>query len=221
MNDAVWYYASGSDQRGPVGEADLSALIGRGEIGPDTLVWREGMANWSAARASLPGGLIPQSWVDGLSSPGSQPPPAFGGQGAQASAAQAGAGSWDGSYYHPTQFVDAVKTVILGRYAQFSGRARRREYWWWILFYLLASLVCYFIDAILFSQRLAEIGVLSNIFALAVLVPAIAVTARRLHDIGRSGWWQLISLIPLIGWAVMIWWLTRPSEHGDNQYGPA
>ncbi len=212
MSDTVWYYAVGNEQRGPVGESELGALIGRGEVGRNTLVWRDGMAQWGEAQANLPGALIPQGWVDSLPRSAQTPP-------AQAPAA---APSWGGGgYYHPTQFVDAVKTVILGRYAQFSGRARRREYWWFILFYFIATFATSMLDFIAFDPDLAEVGVLSNIFALAVLVPSIAVTARRLHDTGRSGWWQLIGLIPLLGWALMIWWLTRPGVEDDNQYGPA
>jgi uncharacterized membrane protein YhaH (DUF805 family) len=212
MSDAVWYYAVGNEQRGPVGESELSVLIGRGEVGRNTLVWRDGMAQWGEAQANLPGALIPQGWVDSLP------------RSAQAPAAQSGvaAPSWDGGgYYHPLEFVDAIKTVILGRYAQFSGRARRREYWWWILFYFAAALLTYLLDFIVFGGELAQVGIISNAFLLVVLVPGFAVTARRLHDIGRSGWWQLIGFIPLLGWALMIWWLTRPGNEGDNQYGPA
>ena len=105
-------------------------------------------------------------------------------------------------------FVDAVKSGFT-QYVGFSGRARRSEYWWWVLVVLLASIVTQMI-----SQKLG------GIFSLAVLLPGIAVGARRLHDIGKSGWWQLISLIPLLGWLVLIYWMVQPSE-GPNQFGSA
>lgn len=209
---AQWFYALGREQRGPVDEAELEHLISTGEIGPQSLVWREGMDAWAAAQSVLPGPLVPQAWVDGLPrstsarpTPSPIPPQA----------------AYDGeAYYHPHGFVEAFRTV-LGRYAQFQLRARRREYWWWVLFYFLVGMTLSIVDALLFTPDLAEVGVLSNLFGLAVLIPTLAVTARRLHDIGRSGWWQLIGLVPILGWALMIWWLTRPSDPDDNRYGPA
>lgn len=105
-------------------------------------------------------------------------------------------------------FVDAIKSGF-SNYVGFSGRAPRSAYWYWVLFVVLASIVLSVI-----SEDLA------SIFSLAVLLPGIAVGARRLHDIGKTGWWQLLGLIPLLGWAVLIYWAVQPSE-GDNSYGPA
>ena len=105
-------------------------------------------------------------------------------------------------------FVDAIKSGF-SNYVGFSGRAPRSAYWYWVLFVVLASIVLSMI-----SQDL------SGIFSLAVLLPGIAVGTRRLHDIGKSGWWQLISLIPLLGWLVLIYWMVQPSE-GPNQFGSA
>jgi uncharacterized membrane protein YhaH (DUF805 family) len=106
-------------------------------------------------------------------------------------------------------FVDAVKTCLM-KYVGFEGRARRSEYWWWVLFLVVVSVV------------LAAVGahMLGNVFSLATLLPSLAVGARRLHDIGKSGWWQLLALIPLIGWLVLIYWAVQPSD-GDNDHGPA
>lgn len=111
-------------------------------------------------------------------------------------------------------FQTAVKTCFQ-KYATFSGRARRAEYWWFALFNLIASLVLGFIDGALFGGQ-----VLGTIYSLAILIPSIAVGARRLHDIGRSGWWLLIGLIPLIGALVLLWWFIQPSQEGSNQFGP-
>ena len=93
--------------------------------------------------------------------------------------------------------VESIKTCF-SKYADFNGRASRSEFWWWVLFTFLVS---------------AATGVvshmLSGLFSLAVLLPSIAVGARRLHDTDRSGWLQLVLLIPLIGWILMIYWCCR------------
>jgi len=106
-------------------------------------------------------------------------------------------------------FVDAVKNCFI-KYVGFDGRATRSEYWWWVLFIFAVAIVA----------GLLDLGMIGNLFSLATLLPSIAVGARRLHDIGKSGWWQLIGLIPLIGWLVLIYWAVQPSE-GDNAFGPA
>lgn len=100
-------------------------------------------------------------------------------------------------------FIGALK-----KYADFSGRARRKEYWMFVL-------ICTIINIIL---AVLGIDIISMIFSLALLVPSISIGARRLHDTGRSGWWQLIYLIPLIGLIVMIVFLVQDS-HDDNDYG--
>lgn len=100
----------------------------------------------------------------------------------------------------------------LKNYADFSGRATRKEYWMFVLFYLIFYLVLVMIDG------LAGTVVLALIFSLALALPSISLAARRLHDTGRSGWWQLISLIPLIGAIVLIVFLVQDSDD-DNTYG--
>ena len=109
-------------------------------------------------------------------------------------------------------FATAVKTVLAQKYAKFDGRAMRSEFWWFSLFSFITSLVLGIVDGVL------GIALLQNIFGLAVLIPSLAVGARRLHDVGRSGWWQLIALT-VIGIFLLIYWYVQPSE-GDNQYGP-
>lgn len=99
------------------------------------------------------------------------------------------------------------------QYATFTGRTTRKEYWMFILFYLIFSVVLAIVDGVLGIQ------LLGLIFSLALLVPSIAIAARRLHDTGRTGWWQLIVLIPLIGFIVLIVFLCMDSTEA-NQYGP-
>jgi len=111
--------------------------------------------------------------------------------------------------------------LALKKYAVFSGRSQRSEYWYFVLFYLLIFIALCVVDWLVgtFSPS-AEIGLLSGVFSLAMVIPSIAVAARRLHDTDRSGWWQLLSLIPLIGVIVLIVFLAQDSKLGDNKYGP-
>lgn len=109
---------------------------------------------------------------------------------------------------------------VLKQYAVFKGRARRKEYWFFILFNLIASLVLTGVDFMTGSLD-AELGMglLSGLYSLAVLIPSLAVTVRRLHDTGRTGWWLLIGLIPLIGAIVLLVFMLLDSQPGDNEYG--
>ncbi len=118
----------------------------------------------------------------------------------------------------------AVKSV-LAQYAGFSGRASRAEFWWWLLAIFLVSIVTQFIDAVVIGPMLGfepgdEIAgqPLSALFSLAIVLPTVAAGARRLHDMGRSGWWLLLSLIPLVGSLILLWFYTRPSD-GPNAWG--
>jgi uncharacterized membrane protein YhaH (DUF805 family) len=109
---------------------------------------------------------------------------------------------------------------VLRKYAVFSGRARRKEYWYFFLFNIIITVVLAVVDGVTGTlSPEAGIGLLGSIYALAVLIPAIAVAVRRLHDTDRSGWWLLISLIPLIGAIVLIVFFATDSNPGNNQYG--
>ena len=110
---------------------------------------------------------------------------------------------------------------VLKKYAVFSGRARRKEYWFFYLFYIIFFIVLMSIDGVTgtLNQEIG-IGVLSGIFVLAMLIPGIAVAIRRLHDTGRSAWWILLSLIPLIGGLWLLVLMVLDGTPGQNQYGP-
>ena len=116
--------------------------------------------------------------------------------------------------------------AVLSKYATFSGRASRAEFWWWILAIFLLSVVTQIIDGAVVApmlgfERFGENAgqPLSMILSLAVLLPAIAVAARRLHDIGRSGWWLLLALVPIVGSLVLLWFYIQPSVD-SNEWGP-
>ncbi len=111
---------------------------------------------------------------------------------------------------------------VLNNYAVFSGRARRKEYWMFFLFNFIFGLVASLIDLSigLLTFTVFGVGLLTILYGLAVLVPGLAVAVRRLHDVGKSGWYYLIVLIPIAG---AIWFLVltcTDSQAGDNKYGP-
>lgn len=107
------------------------------------------------------------------------------------------------------------------KFAVFSGRARRKEYWYFALFNIIASVILVVVDAVTGTYNEERgLGLLSGIYSLAVLIPGLAVTARRLHDTGRSGWWMLIALIPIIGAIVLLVFLVLDGKPGHNEYGP-
>lgn len=118
-------------------------------------------------------------------------------------------------------FPQAVRTC-LSRYATFRGRAPRSEFWWFVVFNLIAALVAFVIDGASFGFGGGEDAVqpVSSIMTLALFLPNLAVAVRRLHDIGRTGWWVLLSFVPLIGILILIWWYATRGEPGANAYGP-
>ena len=119
---------------------------------------------------------------------------------APASAAPSGGGSMS--------FGEALKRCFT-QYATFSGRARRSEYWYFFLLNMLVSLI-----------GGALLPPLAGIYALAVIIPTIAVGVRRLHDIGKSGVYYLVGLIPMVGTILLVVWMCQEGQSGDNEYGP-
>jgi len=109
----------------------------------------------------------------------------------------------------------------LKKYAVFSGRARRKEYWMFILFNTLVSCALVVLDLLTGTAvKSVGLGALSGLYTLAIFIPGFAVAVRRLHDIGRSGWWLLINLIPLIGGIIFLVFSVTEGQRGDNRYGP-
>ena len=106
-------------------------------------------------------------------------------------------------------FGDAISTCF-NKYAEFVGRARRSEYWWFFLFVILVDLVV---------SRLSP--TLSILATLALFVPNLAVGVRRMHDTGKSGWFLLVGLIPIVGWIIVIVWLATEGDPNPNEYGPS
>lgn len=115
--------------------------------------------------------------------------------------------------------VTAVKTVF-HRYFQFNGRSPRAEFWYFVLFSVVVSFATMFLDVAFLGASLDDTFMpLNTLFSLAVLIPSFAVSVRRLHDMGKSGWWVVICIVPLIGLLVLIYFSVQPSQPGTNQYG--
>ena len=113
-------------------------------------------------------------------------------------------------------------TYGIKHYAQFSGRARRREYWYFILFYALINIGLSILDRALGLYDLSnDVGLLSTIFGFFMIIPTLAVAARRLHDTGRTAWWLLIGLIPLLGTIVLIVFMVQDSKESGKVFGEA
>lgn len=190
MTDApLWFYAAGTEQKGPFTVEQMTTLLAAGVLLPDTLVWTAGMATWLPL-AQTP--LAPQPGDAGTAPP----------------LPETGAGS-------PETIIAAVKACFR-RYATFSGRARRPEYWYFTLFCMVVSIVLSIVDGALFGQGISP---LSSIFSLAVFLPGLAVLVRRLHDTDRTGWLALLGIVPLVGWIVLIVFCCQRGTQGRNRFG--
>lgn len=94
-------------------------------------------------------------------------------------------------------------------YADFTGRATRQQFWMYVLIVWLIQVVLNILD----------LDMITTLLSVALLIPNLAIGARRLHDIGKSGWWQLLMFIPIIGWIILIVWFATKSDTSDNQFG--
>ncbi|WP_318212777.1 DUF805 domain-containing protein [Streptomyces sp. SJL17-1] len=103
---------------------------------------------------------------------------------------------------------------VIKKYAVFSGRARRQEFWMFELFNIIIAIVLAVVGFAL------DFSLISTLYSLAVLLPSLGVTVRRLHDTGRSGWWILISLVPLVGIIVLIVFAATAGDQHENAHGP-
>lgn len=101
-------------------------------------------------------------------------------------------------------FGESIQTCF-SKYADFTGRASRSEYWWWFLFVFLATMAASVVN-----------DKVSALFSIAVMLPGLAVGTRRLHDIDKSGWFQLLFLIPIIGWIILIYWAAQEGKEPNR-----
>ena len=112
-------------------------------------------------------------------------------------------------------FFESIKAV-LSNYAGFTGRAGRPEFWWFQLFSIIVSAIFSTLSG---GNNTSFFGILGTVVSIAILVPSLAVGVRRLHDIGRSGWYLLFAFIPLVGIIILIVWFARVGDPSDNAFG--
>lgn len=113
-------------------------------------------------------------------------------------------------------FGQAVQTCF-SKYVDWKGRAGRAEFWWWFLFVIIVEVV---VQILWRATGSAAFLALYIVIALALILPGIAVTVRRLHDTGRSGWWYWIALIPIVGGIILLVFMLMRGTPGPNRYGP-
>jgi uncharacterized membrane protein YhaH (DUF805 family) len=120
--------------------------------------------------------------------------------------------------------IDWYKKVVFGNYANFNGRARRSEYWYFALMNGIVMLFFLLVAIILFITNNPEAGIifliLCGIYVFLIIIPGLAVTVRRLHDIGKSGLYYFVRLIPIVGSIWLLVLLLTDSDYGTNQWGP-
>lgn len=114
-------------------------------------------------------------------------------------------------------FTQAIQSAF-EKYFTISGRASRSEYWYFVLFCLIGAFVFGMIDGAIFGSALL-LAPISTIFSLVTFVPSVALGFRRLHDTNRSAWWLLLSLVPVIGWVVLLVFYIQKGTDGENTYG--
>ena len=112
------------------------------------------------------------------------------------------------------------KKVVLENYANFNGRARRAEFWWYTLANVIMAIIAMTLDSVLGTNiEPLPYGYVYIIYSLAVFLPGLAVGVRRLHDVGKSGWFYFIILVPIIGAIWLLVLFATEGQHGENQYG--
>ncbi len=118
---------------------------------------------------------------------------------------------------HMMSFGDAITNCLTNNYVGFSGRASRSEYWFWVLFTLIVQLVTGIMDGFIFGSEFGT-GTISNIAAVIYFLPGLAVWVRRLHDVGKSGWW-ILSTILILPALLLLYWLIIDGDSNPNEYG--
>ena len=196
-----WYYSQNGGQTGPIDESALVALLDSGSLPADVFVWCEGMEDWRPAREidHLMTDSVALPTDANRTTPGMKVGAGETFQRADSVPADLSAFGW---------YVDALK-----QYAVFQGRARRKAYWMFWLFDVLFTFLTTIVDVFVFGTPAEDYGPFCSVYTIATIIPAIAVSVRRMHDNGRSGWWILCPIMNIV-------YLFTDSQPRDNEYGP-
>lgn len=230
VRDEWWYMIVPGTPVGPVAWLELVEVARAGRIGPFNPLWRDGLPQWVLAR-DVKALVEEMNRIPPITtahpaptSPSLHPTPPTPPREEQAMRSTVA----DRPGSRPSTSTE-VNTdggglnwylEVLRKYAVFSGRARRKEYWTFFLFNLVIGAGLSLLQGIAGIAGDGDHRVLVFMYALAVLVPSIAVTVRRLHDTNRSGWWLLIGLVPVVGVIVLLAFMVQDSQPSENQYGP-
>ncbi len=204
MAGDAWYYVNGEARIGPVEKAEILRLVDAGQIGGSTLVWREGLDGWEEASAHFPVAA-------------SASPPPMPNRSAQPSVQFRPEHDTMYGAAPPREFFEAVQ-VCFNKFAVFSGRASRSEFWYFQLAAFLAGLATGILDTALFGSA-SGFSPINTILSLAILLPSLSVSVRRLHDTGRSGWWIGGFYILIGGLAAVIGIIGAGGDNGFNNMG--
>ena len=203
--EQIWFYASGAEPNGPVERAHIEALVRGGQIGPQTLVWRDGLDGWVELAGSELAGLVALQPLPVDGSPASPPIEKMLAREANAAVES------------PALQMGEAIIVCFRKFFTFSGRAKRPEFWYFTAFVWIVGIVLTLLDLILTGPSLAAAST-SNAWALITFFPSLSATVRRLHDTDRSGWWIWLVLVPLIGLVVLVFFLCQRGTIGRNRF---
>lgn len=115
--------------------------------------------------------------------------------------------------------VQEAATTCLSKYVSLEGRADRPEFWWWVLFVTACWTIIWSIGGAVLGADSGAGAVGGGLLIMAAFLPSVAVAVRRLHDQDKTGWWMLLAFVPLIGWAVLLYFMVQPGSNGPNAYG--
>lgn len=205
-NSEGWHYTKNDDEFGPINLSELMQLFLNGDLEANEEVWREGMANWEPAsqvtqlRSCFQARSPQDIEINAVSTNGSS-------SRSQRRSRSNPKKNEDNPFYW--------YGAVWKQFVNFNGRARRKEYWYFTLCNLIVMILLNVVSFLIGDYN----GVLGNLYTLAILLPGLGVLARRLHDTGRSGWWILIGLVPIVGFIVLLVFLVQEGDSGENQYG--